>query len=417
MADYDALIIGGGPGGSTAATYLARAGRRVLILEKEHFPRFHIGESLLPYNLQLFREMGIMPTLEKGGFFRKCGAQFHLGSGAKGTGFVFRNGKFTGEHEAMQVERATFDDLLLKHAQSSGVEVREGWTVGKYTNGPDGVTLEARSDKGERETFRGKFLIDASGRGNVTGNNEGLRVAHPHLRKLAVFGHFKGVKLDEGERAGDTIVVRLKNKWFWIIPLTREKISVGCVMDNQEFAGWKKSPAEIFTQIWQSSPWLRDRMQAAEMVGEMHVTNDFSYRNRRLIGPRLLRVGDAAGFLDPIFSSGVYIAMFSGKLAAEAVRESLGANDDGSKRFRRYEKRVFAAMQFYWEMVEGFYTHPFMEILLEPREKFKLASAVNAMLAGKLEGGWEIKWRLKLFFWVVRLQARIPLVPKIASFE
>jgi flavin-dependent dehydrogenase len=128
-------------------------------------------------------------------------------------------------------------------------------------------------------------------------------------------------------------------------------------------------------------------------------------------------VGDAAGFLDPIFSSGVYIAMFSGKLAADAVLESLAANDDGRRRLLRYEKRVIAAMQFYWEMVEGFYTHPFMEILLEPREKFQLASAVNAMLAGRLEGGWRIRWRLRVFFWITRLQARWPLVPKIASFE
>ena len=417
MSEYDVLIIGGGPGGSSAATFLARAGKRVLVLEKEHFPRFHIGESLLPYNLQLFRDMGIMPVLENSGFFKKYGAQFHVGSGAKSSGFVFRDGKFTGEHEAMQVERATFDHLLMKHARASGAEVREGWTVSKYSNDANGVTLEAKSDSGQGETFRGKFLIDASGRGNVTGNHEGLRVMHPRLRKLAVFGHYQGVKLDEGERAGDTIVVRLENKWFWIIPLTREKISVGCVMDNTEYSSHKKSPAEIFSHIWQSSAYLRERMQNAVLLGDMHVTSDFSYRNSRLVGPRLLRVGDAAGFLDPIFSSGVYIAMFSGRLASEAVQASLAANDDGAGRLRSYEKRVIAAMQFYWEMVEGFYTHPFMEILLEPREKFHLASAVNAMLAGRLEGGWKIRWRLRVFFWVAKLQSRLPLVPRISSFE
>ena len=260
-------------------------------------------------------------------------------------------------------------------------------------------------------------MLFRSGRGNFTGNQQGLRVVHPRLKKLSVFGHFAGVRLDQGEARGDTIIVRLEDKWFWIIPLSMEKVSVGCVMDQAEFAALKQSPEQVFHGLVQSSAVLRERMSNARLVSIMQTTGDFSYRNRRFVDRRLIRVGDAAGFIDPIFSAGVYLAMYSGKLAAQTVSESLAAGDDGNKRLRRYERRVHRAMQLYWEMVEGFYTRSFIEVFFEPRNKFNLPSAVTALLAGELEGGWKICWRMRLFFWIVRIHSRWPMLPKISFDE
>lgn len=412
--DFEVMIIGCGPGGSSAATYLAREGKRVLVLEKEIFPRFHIGESLLPYNQKIFRELGVLPAIQAAGFLRKVGAQFFLGNGSISTRFVFRKGKFTREPEVFSVERAKFDHILLKHARSSGADVREGWTVQKTTSDADGVNLEARDADGKAHSFRAKFVIDASGRANLTGNQEGLKVVHPRLKKLAVFGHFTGVRRDDGDAGGDTVITRLENKWFWIIPVSAEKTSVGLVLDKDEYAQHQGSPAEVFEKWLATSPVMQERMASAQLVSPMQTTSDFSYYNRRLIGGRMLRIGDAAGFMDPIFSAGVYLAMWSGKLAAEVVQKSLAHGDDGSHRFLKFEKRVKAGMHFYWQMVEQYYTQPFMELFLQPRNHASLPDAVNAVLAGELEGGWNLRWRLRYFFFLVKWHARHPLVPQLS---
>jgi len=265
--------------------------------------------------------------------------------------------------------------------------VREGCTVIGFSQSPDGVTVEARDENGRVHNFNGSFLIDASGRGNLTGNQQGLKIIHPKHKKLAIFGHFEGVALDRGNEANDTVIVRLANKWFWVIPIGPPKVSVGCVLEQGEFAKEKEPAAQVFDRIWQSSPAMRARMRHARLLGAIQTTSDFSYYNRRLVGPRLLRVGDAAGFMDPIFSAGVYLAMYSGRLAAKAVLESVTAGDNGGRRLMQYEKEVFRAMRLYWEMVEGFYTQPFLELFMEPRPKFSLPDAITAVLAGEIGGG------------------------------
>src|SRR6185369_6573159 len=168
--------------------------------------------------------------------------------------FVFSNGVYTRETEALQVERSTFDHILLKNAREKGADVREGWTVTRFREDDKGTSVEATDPQGKSHSFSSKFLVDASGRGNMTGNQEGIRIVHPRLKKLAIFGHFKNVLRDAGKDGGDTIIVRLENKWFWLIPVSADKTSVGCVMDQSDFAAARESPAAIFERTWHSSP-------------------------------------------------------------------------------------------------------------------------------------------------------------------
>jgi len=415
MTTYDAIVIGGGPAGSCAATRLALSGRTVLVLERERFPRFHVGESLLPYNTEIFEELGLAPKLAAAGFPVKRGAQFHLGNGSKGTAFAFRQGCFNRHTEAYQVERSRFDEILLRHAADTGAEVREGVEVERFESDAEGVTV---SLKGGAQA-RGRFLVDASGRGNLTGTQEGLKVMNPRLKKLAVFAHFEGVRLDDDSRGGDTVIVRQEGHWFWLIPLRVDaggtgRVSVGVVMDRADFAKAGESGEVLLDRLIAESRPVRERMKDARRDSVVHVTSDFSYRNTSFWSRRCIRVGDAAGFIDPIFSSGVFLAMFSARAAAQAVDASLKSRSDGSEAFSKYERRVRSALSIYQEMVDGFYTKPFMELFLEPRAKWNLAAAVNAILAGELEGGWRLRWRMRLFFLLVRLQARFPLVPRFS---
>ena len=223
------------------------------------------------------------------------------------------------------------------------------------------------------------------------------------------------MKLDPGEKGGDTIIVRLHNRWFWLIPISAEKTSIGLVIDRGDLEKEGNDPVKAFWNAVNSSPVLRDRLAAATPTADLKTIADFSYHNRKLTGARLLRVGDAAGFMDPIFSAGVYLAMWSGKIAAQTISKTIL---DGSRaHFAEYDRRVYKAMRLYWRLVENFYTTPFIELFMQPKPPLDLPAAVVAVLGGELEGGFQIRWRLEVFYFLVWLQKRWPVVPRLSLSE
>jgi flavin-dependent dehydrogenase len=414
--DCDVAIIGGGPGGSTVATFLAKEGFSVRVFEKERFPRFHIGESLLPYNTPILEELGVLPEIERAGFMTKNGAQFFLGDGSRSTKFRFRDGSFTKYPSAFQVERSKFDEILLNHAEKCGATVSHETAVAKMDVDRDlGATLTWQQKDGSTGTTSARFVIDASGVVNFSGNRQKLREDHPHLRKVAVFGHFNGVAMPQGDERGDILIVRLKEAWCWLIPLSETKTSVGLVFDNLAIRGTE--PEALFHETTATHSELHRRVARADLIGKLHAITDFSYSNREIVSDRLVRVGDAAGFLDPIFSSGVYLAMVGGRDGAKATMSALRADRTLTLEMRRYEHASRKNMRLYREMIEKFYSPDLMEVLMSPRRFFRVPEAVNAILAGRLDGSWSVHWRLRLFYLLVWIQRRRPFLPRIPALR
>ena len=409
--DYDVAIIGGGPAGGTAATILARHGRKVVVLERERFPRFHIGESLLPYSMDAFDRLGIQEQL-KAISMEKIGGEVASSCGTRKVRFYFRTGFRLRQTKSYQVKRADFDKLLLDHAAGAGAEVREEAKVESVAFAPDSVTLSVAMAGATRD-ITARYVIDCSGRNSVIGSHFKLRKPYDSLQKFSVFAHFEDVPLRDREELNLTRLIRGRDFWFWMIAVTETRVSVGVVTDTSRFRDLKKTPGDALDYFIQNSPEMRERMHGARRVSEVYSISDYSYRNSRFTGDRWMLAGDAAGFIDPIFSTGVFLAILSGEQCADALHQVL---DNPARRpalFRAYEKELSRVMRKYLRFVEAWYRPEFIEVFTNPVEHLNLVGAVNASLAGNVAHSFAMWWRMEVFYLILFLQRHFSLVPRL----
>jgi flavin-dependent dehydrogenase len=409
---YDTIVIGGGPAGSTAATLLARKGLSVLLLERERFPRFQIGESLLPYNNDLFERLGVTDQLVQGDYFPKYGAYFATGDGKVGCGFRFDRNLPSQYHRSFQVKRSEFDHLLLKNAAKAGVEVREETSATAVVlDDPHRVVVQTSAG----EEVSSRFILDASGHGSVVGSRVGDKSDVQALRKIAFFAHYRGVVRDEGRDAGNTIIVVLKDAWFWLIPITAELMSVGLVVDRDHFVKCGLSGEALLEETIAATPFVAERMRGSARTTQVYARKDFSYRMRNVAGENFALIGDAAGFLDPIFSTGVFIAMKSAATAADAVAERLRTGSMAA--LLRYERDLTSAMEKYFRFISNFYRREFLEVFLQPTPRFGLMPAIVGVLAGDVFATRRNRLKLALFFLLVSIQRRKSVIAPPIAWE
>jgi flavin-dependent dehydrogenase len=393
----DVVVIGGGPGGSTAATLLARRGYKVIALEKAHHPRFHIGESLLPMNLPVFERLGVLEKVRELGVF-KAGADFEADNERGYSTYAFARAIGNSPPHSFQVWRQDFDKMLFDHARASGADAREGHEVLKAEQkGPRETLLEVRTDEGCSYAIQARYLIDASGRDAFLSARKKLRRKNNKHQSAAIFAHFRGAELRPGEDAGNISIYRFDHGWMWMIPLPGGVMSVGAVCWPEYLKQRKGRTAEFLIDTLKQSPGMWQRMERAELISEVAVTGNYSYDSTQMGGPGWVLVGDAFAFLDPVFSSGVYLAMSGAEQAASVVDTALREPKREKALVRKLEKRQRAGMRRFSFFIYRFNGPVMRQMFRRPRNIWQLEQGVISMLAGDLFDTPKVLWRLQLF--------------------
>ncbi len=357
--NYDCIVIGGGPSGSSASAILAEYGHRVLVLERERFPRYHIGESLIPFTFGPLQRIGMIPKMKGSQFVKKYSVTFVQPDGRRSQPFYFFN-RYDKETVAQtwQVLRSEFDQLLLDNAREKGAEVREETTVNRLLMEDDRVVgVEATDKSGVTYEVRAPITLDCSGKEAFASNRRGWRLRDPYLNKIAVWTYYKGSKREPDIDEGATTVAYVPDKgWFWHIPQHNDMVSVGVVAEGKYLTrDGVKDPREIFHREVQQNEWIKSHLALGASTGDYFITSEYSRHSRYCSAPGLLLLGDALAFLDPVFSSGVMLALKSGHLGAEAVHEALVAGDLSPARFAPYGATLRQGIENMRKLVYAFY--------------------------------------------------------------
>ena len=358
---YDAIVIGGGPAGSTAAAVLAQKGRKVIVLEREKFPRYHIGESLIPYTYYPLKRIGMLEQMKQSHFTKKYSVQFVSISGKQSQPFYFFQQLHSEAADTWQVLRSEFDQMMLTNARAKGAEVMEE-TLVKETIEQNGVVsgVTAVGRNGVSHEFRAPLTMDATGRDALTLGRRGWKIRDPRLNKIAVWTYYKGAMRDLGVDEGATTVAYVPDKgWFWYIPLPGDLLSVGVVAEKDYLYRDTHDLKTIFHREVAVNQWIEQHLAVGQQVGEYRVTGEYSYRSRHCAGDGLLLIGDAFAFLDPVFSSGVFLALRSGEMGADAADAAISSGDCSASRFRDYGEHLCKGIESMRRLVYTFYDHEF----------------------------------------------------------
>jgi flavin-dependent dehydrogenase len=393
----DVLVVGGGPAGSTIAALLAERGERVVLVEKDRHPRFHIGESLLPFNLPLFERLGVKAEIERIGM-PKYGAEFVSIYHNKAAAYEFANAWDKGYPYAYQVRRSEFDHILLKNAAAKGAAIIEECRVTEVDFPPEGGAVASGRDAGGQVCrWRAKFLVDASGRDTLLASRFDIKRRNPKHGSAAIFGHFTGAHRSPGKAEGNIGLFWFDHGWFWFIPLADGTTSVGAVCRPAYIKSRKTDLPAFFMATIALCPPLAKRLEHAQLASPVTGTGNYSYRSRRMMGKSYIMVGDAYAFIDPMFSTGVYVAMSSAFLGADVVSACLHEPRKAARAFKRLDAQVRRALDAYSWYIYRMNSPALRGILLTAANPLRLQEALLSLMAGDVFRRSPIHARLIVF--------------------